>query len=290
MSENNNFDNEENTGDGDDNRYHEDDQNQQDNQEGSQLSYFNEDTVADSDNVGIVESEDYNYVAEEQQKKKRRFKLVVVIIVFTLLAALIGGYYGFQQVVERSNTPDEASEPSGPQAPEPERLPEGEEEVEIEEGENPMTEVFNGDPAPYEDTEIVEVGNDRFVFSGSQVMLEAEDATLVETAGVECELSQGSEICYAGYIDFEDLDPLSVYASKNIAENRMLETMTETNTQSVTGASGAIMGMLSTEELSSPAIAVAAENGAGFLLMFENGAERGVGDFSGYTPLLTVHD
>lgn len=280
MSENNNFDNNVNSGNNTPKRRRKD---------RKELSHFDEDTLSQSNDFDIVESEDINYVQEEQRKKQRKFKIVVLIVVFAVLAAFVGGYIGFQQVLNQNET-TETSAPSGPEAPMVERLPEGEQEIEVEEGENPMVEVFNGEPAPHDGNEIVELGNERFVFDGSQVMLEADDATLVETSGAECELQYQSEICYAGYIDFEDLDNLSVYASKNVAESRLLETMTETNTQSITGASAAVMGMLEAGEVSTPAIAVAAENGSGFILMFEDGTEKGVGDFSGYAPLITIHN
>lgn len=248
----------------------------------------------------VQEFDDVNTVVDSSHKKNpRKVKVIIFVVLLTIIALLVGGYLGLQSAVENAyeeRQAEEDEEPVGPEAP-IEQLPESEAPIEVEENTNVFSSLYSGDPSPYEDSEQIEMGNDRFVFSGSQVMLEADNGELVEGSSVDCVLENSTDICYSGYAEIDDLETIEIYAVKNIVENRLFERMSD-NTENVTvvGAEAAVTGtILSSEESEGnannvPMLAIAAENGSGFMLTFSPNSEATLDDLrEQYASEFTVH-
>lgn len=228
---------------------------------------------------------------EDPDARSRKMKIIVLVIVLAVLALAAGGYLAVRLA---GGDQVESVTDNGPEAP-TERLPDADNQVPPREGENP----FSANIAPEsvsvpEETMEVTAEDNSFVFSRIDLALvvDDEEGTVNETEGAECSLVNDTEICYAGYVEFDEegLDDLEVFAVKNIAENRILESNSDVGAVSFTGTDHAFVGnvVIDSEEYSVPFMAVSGDNGSGFLMMLSDEEGRSLEDFNDYQPHLSV--
>lgn len=250
--------------------------------EGGPRSVF----ASDDEDIEMVESKDDSTIVKDKESKQKRNKTLIILGFIAVLAVLLAAYLGITQAIENAQQEDREERDAI------ERIPEGEEEVEFEEGENPLAAMLGDEDAPehYDGREVINLEDDRFTFSIAEVGIgsSAEDSSLTETSGTQCAISDTEDMCYAGYMQVEDMPRLEVFAIKNIFENRILETMDEAYVYEMEGSDTSVVGDLTVPELETPVIAAGTESGAGFIIMFANDEERSYEDFQHYQDHLEI--
>ena len=235
--------------------------------------------------------DDYGDSFADPDSRSRSIKLMVLIVVLALLALVGGGYLAVR--LAGTDEPVETTDDGGPEAPVEEMTEDGA-EIEVREGENPFAAEMDVESVSIPDgamTVPVSEDGDSFEFSDVDLALAVgDDASITETEGEECVLLSDTDICYAGYVSVDGMDDLEVFAVRNIVENRLLEINSDVVPTSVEGAEHAFVGnvVVDTEEYAMPFLAVAGENGSGFLMMFSDNIQRDVDDFNGYQEHLSI--
>lgn len=238
-----------------------------------------------------VDNEDKNFLMEDPDAKSRKRKIVILVVVLALLALAAGGYLAIR-IAGGDN--DVVMTEDGPEAP-TDRLPDVGEQIPPRDGESPFAANIDPESVNLPD-QTFEVTTDDNAFNYSVIdmslAVDEDEGTVVETEGKECSMSNDNEICYAGYVEFEDenMDDLEVFAVRNIVENRLFESTSDVVATEVAGTEHAFVGniVIDTQEYSVPFFAVAGDNGAGFMMMLSDEEGRSVEDFNGYQPALSV--